>query len=280
MTLTSFSQTAQEYSNKGSEKAKLQDYQGAIADYNKAIEINPKFAEAYSRRGNAKLKLQDHRGAMADYNKAAEVDPKYAKAYYNRGLLRISLDQKESGCMDLSKAGELGYEGAYESIKIYCQTSNGNNGNEQPWQNIDNNNYSISYPATWTNKGSIMGSKFTLFPINPVHSDWSENINLSIEDISNFNLNLSSYVSLSLANMQKAITNFNQIESKTEIGKSGNYQKIVTIGNQGILHLKWVQYIWVVKGKGYVLTFTSQVNDYNSLVGVATKIMNTFTIKN
>ena len=35
------SQTAEYYYNKGLAKYKLQDYYGAIADYTKAIELNP-----------------------------------------------------------------------------------------------------------------------------------------------------------------------------------------------------------------------------------------------
>ena len=37
----------------------LEDYKGAIQDYNKAIEINPNDADAYNNRGNAKAKLED-----------------------------------------------------------------------------------------------------------------------------------------------------------------------------------------------------------------------------
>jgi|TARA_B100000959_G_scaffold72699_1_gene77205 tetratricopeptide (TPR) repeat protein len=35
------------------------NYQGAIADYNKAIEINPQYANAYYNRGLTKRKLGD-----------------------------------------------------------------------------------------------------------------------------------------------------------------------------------------------------------------------------
>ncbi|MDA9332749.1 tetratricopeptide repeat protein, partial [Saprospiraceae bacterium] len=59
-------------------------------------------------------------GSIADYTKAIEIDPNYAKAYLNRGRSKLMLGQKDSGCLDLSKAGELGYGKAYEVIKEYC----------------------------------------------------------------------------------------------------------------------------------------------------------------
>ena len=76
------------YNNRGNAKSDLQDYQGAIADYTKAIEINPQLAPAYYNRGLAKYDLKDYQGAIADYSKAIEINPQYADAYYNRGLAK------------------------------------------------------------------------------------------------------------------------------------------------------------------------------------------------
>ncbi len=75
---------------------------------------------AYFNRGNAKYELEDYRGAIADYSKAIEINPNDADAYGNRGIAMIKLGQKDSGCLDLSKAGELGYFDAYDVIKEYC----------------------------------------------------------------------------------------------------------------------------------------------------------------
>jgi tetratricopeptide (TPR) repeat protein len=46
-----YSQTADVYYNRGNSKHQLEDYSGAIADYSKAIEIKPDFADAYCNRG-------------------------------------------------------------------------------------------------------------------------------------------------------------------------------------------------------------------------------------
>ena len=40
-------------------------------------------------RGNAKDDLGDKKGAIADYSKAIAIDPQYAYAYYNRGNAKM-----------------------------------------------------------------------------------------------------------------------------------------------------------------------------------------------
>ncbi len=77
-------------------------------------------ATEYFHRGHAKEKLQGYRGAIADYTKAIEINPRDAVAYAKRGPVKIELGQIDSGSLDLSKAGELGYHKAYDLIRKHC----------------------------------------------------------------------------------------------------------------------------------------------------------------
>lgn len=51
------------------------DYDKAIVEYNKAIDIDPKFAAAYHMRGMTHALKQDYDKAISDLNKAIELDP-------------------------------------------------------------------------------------------------------------------------------------------------------------------------------------------------------------
>jgi tetratricopeptide (TPR) repeat protein len=70
-------------------KSHLNDSQGALADFDTAISLDPKDETAYYNRGTLKQEqLNNPQGALADYNNAILLDRRYAEAYYNRGILK------------------------------------------------------------------------------------------------------------------------------------------------------------------------------------------------
>ena len=79
-----------------------------------------KFLYTYFNIGIAKADKGDNVGAISEYSKAIDIDPKFAIAYFYRGLVKLKLKQKNKACLDFSKAGELGYEMAYETINKSC----------------------------------------------------------------------------------------------------------------------------------------------------------------
>jgi tetratricopeptide (TPR) repeat protein len=79
--------TAQTYTEFGIANGKRGDLNAAIAAFDAAVEIDPKFAPAYYFRGLARAQQKDFDGAFADYSKAVEVDPKFNSAYYQRGMI-------------------------------------------------------------------------------------------------------------------------------------------------------------------------------------------------
>ena len=113
--LISFGQTAESYNESGLEKYELKDYKGAIADYTKAIELDPESVYAYNNRGLSKYYLKDYNEAIEDFNKAIELDPEYVKAYSNRGNAKRYLKDYKGAIEDCNKAIELDPEdaGAY-----------------------------------------------------------------------------------------------------------------------------------------------------------------------
>jgi len=86
----------------------LHNYRGAIADYDKAIVLDPTCGGYYCNRGQARFSLKMVPEALADYDRAIELDPRNAQAYYNRGtLMAVSLTNYARAVADLTKALDL-----------------------------------------------------------------------------------------------------------------------------------------------------------------------------
>ena len=111
--------TAEEYLNSAVSKFYLDNMEGAIVDYTKAIEIDPNYVPAYRDRAIAKGKLKDHSGVVEDFTRAIEIDPNYATAYFNRGVSKFYLGDMIGACKDPRKAQELG-DDASILIKKAC----------------------------------------------------------------------------------------------------------------------------------------------------------------
>ncbi|MBE9124643.1 MULTISPECIES: J domain-containing protein [unclassified Coleofasciculus] len=83
--------TAKDIYTQAVSKALNKEYQAAIENCNRAIELNPDFVEAYVERGVSRYKLGNARGALQDCNQALRIDPNYARAYYYQGRARYRL---------------------------------------------------------------------------------------------------------------------------------------------------------------------------------------------
>jgi tetratricopeptide (TPR) repeat protein len=105
--------TASDFVIESSEKYKKGDLQGAIADLDKAITINPEYAEAYNSRGLTYRALKDYQKAIADYDKAIALSPKLALAYTNRGIIYHVIKEYPKAIADFDKAIEINANHTY-----------------------------------------------------------------------------------------------------------------------------------------------------------------------
>jgi tetratricopeptide (TPR) repeat protein len=75
----------------------------AIADYNQAIKIEPKFAQAYHNRGVAHDHKGDHDRAIQDFDQAIKLKPS-ALAHFNRGNAYLGKGQYDQAIDDYNQA--------------------------------------------------------------------------------------------------------------------------------------------------------------------------------
>lgn len=85
-------------------------------------EVNPQ-AKEHLYYGIKKEQKGDYEGALEEYTKAIQIDEEYADAYYNRGMLLLQhgeADLKPYGCSDLQMAMHYGYTPASSMHYNYC----------------------------------------------------------------------------------------------------------------------------------------------------------------
>jgi tetratricopeptide (TPR) repeat protein len=75
------------YSIRGYWKHRAKDLQGALADYGRALDINPQHFEAYDYRADLWVELGNDERALADYEQSSRIDPGYVAAHYSRGKI-------------------------------------------------------------------------------------------------------------------------------------------------------------------------------------------------
>lgn len=148
---------------------------------------------------------------------------------------------------------------------------------KEDWKTFKNETYSIQYPEKWILDTSKQGIEFFLTK-EKISNKMISNVNLLIQNLAGQNIDLEKYIEITEGQVTtyipegKMITNQKRTKGNHEsyeLVYSGNMQ-----GNQVVIK----QYIWLVKEKAYVLTFTAKQKKFEADNILATQILNTFTL--
>jgi len=99
------------YSYRALAYSNLKKYDQAIADYTKGIELVPTIMLSYINRGIMYSNQNKYDLAIADLTKAIDINPKEPLAYLNRGFAYASKGNSDLAMIDCNKARELGEKG-------------------------------------------------------------------------------------------------------------------------------------------------------------------------
>ncbi len=149
------------------------------------------------------------------------------------------------------------------------------------WKDLNKENFSVQYPGDWElNETGQMGTTFILFsPLDSPEDSFKDNVNFMIQDISAYNLNLDSYIKLTKDQLG-AIFQDSKLLTSERMNKDGvASHHLVYAGIQGERNLKFVQYIWVIEKKAYLLTFTAEKSEFEKFKAIQEKIFESFQLK-
>ena len=104
----SFEDQVATYVNRGIIRARMNDWPGALADYDRAIKLDPSEAEAYLNKGALVLKQRDWRLAHQLFDAAIERRTRRPEfAYFGRAITFELAGDFANAMADYQKASEL-----------------------------------------------------------------------------------------------------------------------------------------------------------------------------
>jgi len=104
------------YASRGFAHIQLGQFERGIADYDQAIELAPDNPTLYNDRGFAYSEVGDYERAILDYDRAIELDPNHVHVdytYNNRGFAYGNLEEYEQAFRDFGRALELNPNNAW-----------------------------------------------------------------------------------------------------------------------------------------------------------------------
>lgn len=96
------------YSNRGVIWARAGEIERALADHNKALELNPDSIGGLINRANAHSRDQNYHEALLDYDRAIELSgAAFAPALFNRGWVYRAINEDKTALKDFEAAHKL-----------------------------------------------------------------------------------------------------------------------------------------------------------------------------
>ena len=120
---SSISSGAKVYYNRGIDYRLKGQYEQAISNLNKALEINSRYAVAFYNRGLVFQDKGQYNLAISDFRKAIEINPKDPAAYCSRGIIYFIKNEYDKAWNDFKRAQTLGGQIHPEFLKDLREAS-------------------------------------------------------------------------------------------------------------------------------------------------------------
>ncbi len=204
--LAKFPDCAIAYNNRGNAYNFNGQYEKAINDFNRAIEIKPGLEIAYFNRGTVYEKLKVYDKAIADFTEALNIQPAFVMGYVDRGAIYSRIGEYDKAYNDLTRALQLNphiAEAYYNLGVLYFNLKNYNLALENYNKALDIDSYlSVAYVS----RGDIYF----------IYGDFAKSLENYTKAIAIDTLNVDAYYNRAvtrtrLGNLEMALNDYNQV---------------------------------------------------------------------
>ena len=103
-------ESAEAWTHLGLAHAGNGDYDRAIASFDRAVELGRDSVLARYQRGRILQMRMEYGNAIVDFSEVIRLNPKYSPAYQNRGICHLRSGREDLARADFDKAREVGFE--------------------------------------------------------------------------------------------------------------------------------------------------------------------------
>jgi tetratricopeptide (TPR) repeat protein len=114
------------YYNRGRAFYQLSEYQQALKDFDRALELDPSYLMPYGIRGSIYMRLKEYQQALDAFNRDLDLNPNAAGTYDWRGWAFFYLGEYQQALKDFDRAIELdpNFFDAYRGRSHACRALN------------------------------------------------------------------------------------------------------------------------------------------------------------
>jgi hypothetical protein len=150
------------------------------------------------------------------------------------------------------------------------------------WKTLLAEGHSIQHPAAWTEdvSGNIGSTFFLYSPLTDEEDTFSENINLMVQPLQGLGMTLEKFVQTTEDQVGVFMTESKIIHKDYSKKSKKECCVLEYAGLMNGFELHFLQYLWVIDEKAYILTFTAEGKNFEKYRLTATEILDSMKLKN